>query len=127
MSQPLSFSYKTFLVVDQLRKMAGISVPQLIHVLDTCQSNYSRMSAKAYVQEACVFRHNMELNLLHVLDILLSGYTLDVLYQTTLKRSDAVIDVLLDLERGLQVEPERTLIDCKLEVLLKTANNLLIA
>ncbi len=120
-----SYSYKMFLIMDQLRRRAGISVPQLLHVLDIDISTYSRISFKVYAEDQGVLHYDIEQKVRCGLDVLTSGYTQKLLSPTTLKKKDDVIAVLQHLESQLVANELVMLIDCEMDQLLGEANNLL--
>ena len=115
-----------FLVMDQLRRRAGISVPQLLSVLDVDISTYSRISTSVYGEHKGVLHFDIERKVRHGLDLLTSGYTQNVLKPTTLKMKDDVIAVLEHLSRTVVASELEPLIDCELKSLLSKANNMLI-
>ena len=122
----LSFSYKSFLIMDQLRRKAGISVPQLLHVLDIDISTYSRISFKVYAKHQGVLHYDIEKKVLHGLDVLTSCYAQNLISSTTLKMKNDIIAVLEDVESQLVTSASVVLIDCNIDVLLGQANNSLI-
>ena len=121
----LSHSYRSFLIMDQLRRRAGISVPQLNSVLGFSETNYSRISKRVYNNESGVLQGVPELRVARMVKVLAKGYHLKVLFETTLKRPDIdMMRVLGDLSKTLQVATCDDLKDACVDKLLSAAGAL---
>ncbi|SFC31896.1 hypothetical protein [Pseudoalteromonas denitrificans] len=120
----LSTSYKTFLVMDQLRRKAGIPSDFLKCFTGLNQSTYSRISINVYEKKHGVLNYKNELNTLKTMKILSEGYKSKVISQTTLKRKRDVIADLKLIEKNLMFSRSTNLIDSNLDLLLEAADTL---
>lgn len=120
-----SYSYKAFLIMDQLRRRAGISVRQFLHIINISESGYSRISERVYSKVEGVLHYSIENKVKHGIDVLASGYAKNILSVTSIKKPITVIEVLRDIEMDLKVDAFEVLVDCDLEVLLSEANKVL--
>jgi len=121
----LSTSYKLFLVMDQLRRKAGISVTQLQSIFDIPSSSYSRISEAVYSSGEGSLNAETDLKAQRAVSILSSGFSTHVLTVTTMSQSDTISDVLLTIEQDIQPTEDTTLIDADLFVLLNKAQCLI--
>ena len=119
----LSHSYRSFLIMDQLRRRAGISVPQLDSLLRFGLPQYSRISKRVYKGEEGVLQHHSEQRVDRMTQVLEKGYDTDVLFETTLKRTGReIVAILGDIERTLPIREPNDYIDGKLGDLLCAAS-----
>ena len=121
----LSTSYKLFLVLDQLRRVAGISAKQLQSIFDISPSTYSRISDKVYGSGIGSLNTETDLKAQRAVKVLMSGFTTKILSQTTMPQPDAISDVLLTIEQDMSDDEGVTLVDAKLSLLLSTAQYLI--
>lgn len=121
----LSTSYKLFLVLDQLRRVAGISAKQLQSVFDISPSSYSRISEAVYGSGEGSLNAETDLKAQRAVRVLMSGFTTKILSQTTMAQPDAISDVLLTIEQDMPDIADTTLVDAKLSLLLSTAQCLI--
>lgn len=121
----LSFSYRAFLVMDQLRRRANISVVQLQCVSTIEQTCYSRISSRVYEGLSGVLHTELERNVVHTLKVLAAGYVKNVISPTTIKQPSSIEAVLKQLESEIVLDAVPILVDCRLGILLDAANNVL--
>lgn len=121
----LSFSYKAFMIMDQLRRRAGISVVQLQSVSKIEQTCYSRISSGVYAGRSGVLLSEMERRVLHTLDVLTTGYATHALSQTFAPAKGDIKDVLISIEADLIPHTSQVDKDCDLAVIFGAANKLL--
>lgn len=122
-----SFSYRSFLIMDQLRKRASISVLQIYCVLHLDQSSYSRVSKRAYEGSDGVLYCKLESRVLLAIDVLLSGYLTRVITPTTESQPDSIIDVLLTLESELKTPAIFDAVAVDIDEILSKAGQLLLS
>lgn len=121
----LSFSYRAFLIMDQLRRRANISVAQLHCISQIEQTNYSRISARVYTGLPGVLHAEAENGVVHALRILGTGYITNVISPTTMPPHKDIEAVLVQLESEVIADQAEILADCDLSTLLSAANNVL--
>lgn len=122
----LSYSYRAFLVMDQLRRKAGISVAQLNSVLGANHTTYSRISKRVYDGREGVLHHQFEARVLNTLGVLAAAYDLKKISTTTLKRSNDVVGILQGVDRSFKLPTSGGIIDASVSDLRRIANKLLI-
>jgi len=121
----LSTSYRMFLLMDQLRRKAGISASQLHSVFEIAPSSYSRISAKVYNEGIGSLNHETDLKVQHVTRVLVAGFATKILSVTTMKQADTISAVLLTLEQDLPDEDVKAMVDADLPLLISAAQSLL--
>ena len=120
-----AYSYRVFLLMDQLRRRAGISVPQLLHVVNISISNYSRISEKVYAKRKGVLHYAIEREVFKGLFVLRTAYAIGSISATTMKRPNSIIDILKEIERTVPLKKEVDVLDHGMSTLLHEAVNVL--
>ena len=121
----LSSSYRSFLIMDQLRRRASISVKQLSGFLDLSESGYSRISKRVYDQEKATLQYEVEKRVEHMVRLLYSAYITGAISLTSMKQPDTIIAILEELDSELSPEVPEVLIDCNMDDLMEAASTVI--
>ena len=123
----LSTSHKAFMIMDQLRLRAGITVPQLQHILKISQTTYSRISKRVYQEEIGALQGPMDTNVQRAIRVLVLGFRTLVLETTTIKlRDDEAAVILTELNESLDTLKTSVTPTCNLRSLIEAADGLML-
>ena len=121
----LTISQKAFVIMDQLRREAGISVPQMHCLIPISESSYSRISKSVYAGDTSGLDGGTDIKVQLALRVFIHGFTTNVLSATTMKHSDSIIDVLNDLKSTMPTHTLDPSVDVGVKVLLSKAVQIL--